>query len=98
MESKYDLRRSTKENYMYMYDKYVRKSIGRMKMSDFNYSILLQFYSNLIRKHGFMPNSLNNIHTLLNPVFEVAVWDKLIATNDCSRVMKTIRKNQRNHH
>ena len=95
MESKYDLRRSTKENYMYMYDKYVRKSIGCMKMSDFNYSILLKYYSGLIRKYGFMPNSLNNIHTLLNPVFEVAVWDKLITTNDCSRVMKTIRKNQK---
>lgn len=93
MESKYSLRKSTRENYLYMYNKYVRGELGRMKIGDINYSILLRFYSRLITKHGFMPNSVSNIHTILNPVFDIAVLDKLILANDCPRVMKTVREN-----
>lgn len=95
MESMYDLRRSTRENYLYMYNKYVREEIGRMKIGDINYSILLNFYTSLITKRGLLPNSVSNVHTLLNPVFDIAVLDKLIPSNDCPRVMKTIRKSSK---
>ena len=95
IESRYDLRRSTRENYLSMYNKHVRETIGRMKIGEINYSILLNFYTRLITEHGFMPNSVSNVHTFLNPVFDIAVLDKLIPTNDCPRVMKAIRKNNK---
>lgn len=92
MESKINLRRSTRQNYLYMYNKYVRDEIGCMKISDINYSVLKQFYNSLIIQRGLQPNTVDALHSVLNPVFETAVWDKLIKTNDCPRVMKTIRQ------
>ena len=40
IRSKIHLKPSTKSNYIYMYDKYVRKTIGRMIIGDINYSVI----------------------------------------------------------
>ncbi len=91
MESKINLRRSTRENYMYIYDKYVRDSVGRMRMCDINYSIIQRLYNEMITKNGFKPNSMESLHTILNPIFDRAVWDNLIESNPCTKAMKEIR-------
>ena len=56
MESKINLRRPTKQNYIYMYDKYVRGTVGQMKMCDINYSIIQRLYNSRLTKYGFKPN------------------------------------------
>ena len=92
IESKINLRRSTKQNYIYMYDKYVRGTVGRMKMCDINYSIIQRLYNDMITKYGFKPNSMESLHTVLNPIFDRAVWDNLIDSNPCPMAMKQIRE------
>lgn len=91
MESKINLRRSTRQNYTYMYDKYVRDTVGRMKMCDIKYSIIQRLYNSMITKKGLKPNSMEILHTILNPIFERAVWDNLIDSNPCPKAMKQIR-------
>lgn len=91
IEGKINLRRSTKQNYIYMYDKYVRDSVGRMKMCEINYSIIQRLYNDMITKYGFKPNSMESLHTVLNPIFDRAVWDNLIDSNPCPMAMKQIR-------
>ena len=92
IESKINLRRSTKQNYIYMYDKYVRDTVGRMKMCDINYSIIQRLYNSMITKYGFKPNSMEALHTVLNPIFNIAVWDNIIESNPCPKAMKQIRE------
>lgn len=92
MDSKINLRRSTRQNYIYMYDKYVRDTVGRMKMCDIKYSIIQCLYNSMITKNGFKPNSMESLHTVLNPIFERAVWDNLIQSNPCPKAMKQIRE------
>lgn len=92
IESKINLRHSTKQNYIYMYDKYVRDTVGRMKMCDIKYSIIQRLYNSMITKYGFKPNSMEVLHTVLNPVFERAVWDSIIESNPCPKAMKQIRE------
>lgn len=92
IESKINLRRSTKQNYIYMYDKYVRNTVGRMKMCDINYSIIQRLYNSMITKYGFRPNSMEALHTVLNPIFNIAVWDNIIESNPCPKAMKQIRE------
>ena len=92
IESKINLRRSTKRNYIYMYDKYVRDTVGQMKMCDIKYSIIQRLYNNMITKYGFQPNSMEALHTVLNPVFERAMWDNIIDSNPCPKAMKQIRE------
>ena len=72
MQNKINLKESTAANYKYMYDNHIRKDVGKLKMCDINASIMQKFYSDLITKKGFQPSSVENIHTILNPVFEKA--------------------------
>lgn len=91
MKSKINLKPSTRQNYVYMYDKYVRPSIGRMEISMINYSMVQEFYNGFITEMGFKPNSMESVHTVMNPVFEAAVADNIIRTNPCLMAMKKIR-------
>lgn len=38
-----------------------------------------------------MPNSIDNIHTIVNPLFDRAVLDNLITKNPCTKAMQEIR-------
>ena len=74
------------------YANHVRKDVGKLKMCDINASKMEKFYSDLITKKGFQPSSVENIHTILNPVFTKAEYDHLIKGNPCYWAMKEIRK------
>lgn len=91
IKSKIGLKPSTKQNYIYMYDRFVRKDIGRMSMGDIQYSIIKNFYIRLIETKGLKPNSMETIHTILNPVFDEAVLDGIVRSNPCCPAMKQIR-------
>ncbi len=92
IESKYELKASTRTNYKYMYNKYVREDIGTRNISSIKFSHIKKFYIHLMRDVGFKPNSLENIHTVLHPVFTIAVRDGLIRTNPTDGVMADIKK------
>lgn len=91
MKNKINIKTSTRSNYIYMYDNYVREKIGNMKIVDINYSVMQDFYNSFIRDLGFMPNSIDNIHTIVNPLFDRAVLDNIIRTNPCTKAMEEIR-------
>ena len=91
IKGKIHLKPSTKQNYIYMYDKYARDTIGKQIMGELNYSVMQRFYNELITVHGFKPNSMEVMHTVLNPIFSDAVADNIIRTNPCPRAMKKIR-------
>ena len=91
IESKCELRESTRSNYIYMYDKHIRNGLGNRMMSDFKYSTILTFYKELIFKKGFQPNSMETIHTVLHPIFTSAVRDGLIRSNPATGAMKEIK-------
>ena len=92
IESKYELKASTRTNYKYMYNKYVREDIGTRNISSIKFSHIKKFYIHLMRDVGFKPNSLENIHTVLHPVITIAVRDGLIRTNPTDGVMADIKK------
>ena len=45
IETKSELRSSTKSNYVYTYNRYVRKGFGKKKITDIKYSDVLFFYN-----------------------------------------------------
>lgn len=89
--NKQELKKSTRSNYKYMYDKYVRNEIGDKRLVDIKYSTIKKYYNSLI-KHGFKPNSMEIIHTILHPIFTIAVRDGYIRTNPTDGVMAEIKK------
>lgn len=92
METKYELKQSTRTNYKYMYKKYVSEGLGQRSIGSIKYSDIKKFYIHLIKEVGFKPNSMEIIHTILHPVFAVAVRDGLIRTNPTEGMMTEIKK------
>ena len=92
ISGKHELKQSTKENYLYMYKKYVSEDIGNKKISAIKYSDIKRYYNSLINEKGFKPNSMETIHTLLHPTFTMAVRDGYIRTNPADGVMAEIKK------
>ena len=89
--TKYDLKPHTKSHYQYMYDHCVRETLGRKNIADIKYSDVKFFYYSLIDS-GIQVNSIDTVHTVLHPTFEMAVRDGVIRNNPSDRVMAEIKK------
>lgn len=89
---KVELKSSTRVNYKYMYNKYVRDDFGTKKLPTIKYSDVKKFYIHLIHDVGFKPNSMETINTILHPIFETALRDGLIRINPTSGAMADIKK------
>lgn len=92
IETKYELKQSTRTNYKYMYKKYVSNSLGLRDIASIRYSDIKKFYIHLIKNIGFKPTSMEIIHTILHPIFTTAVRDGLIRLNPTDGVMAEIKK------
>lgn len=92
IENKPELKQSTRTNYRYMYDKYVRNKIGGMNMSSIKFTTMKKFFNHLIHEVGFKPNSVEIVHTILHPVFTIAVRDGLIRINPTDGIMADLRR------
>ena len=92
MATKTELKASTKTNYCYMFNNYVRDTFGMKKLADVRYSDVKCFYISLINEKNFKPNSMEIIHTLLHPVFTLAVRDGYIRVNPTDGAMAEIKK------
>ena len=73
MSLKTNLRQTTRSNYLYMYDRFVRDTFGKKKIAVIRYSDVLQFYNYLLDKQDLQVNTLESVHTLLHPTFQLAV-------------------------
>ena len=83
---------------MYMYDHYVRDSFGKKKIGEIKYSDVLYFYYHLVNERKLQVNTLETIHTVLHPTFQLAVRDDIIRNNPSHGVMSEIKKKPgRNH-
>ena len=92
MSTKYNLRESTKSNYNYMFDQYVRPEFGKRKIADIKYSDVKFFYYYLLNDKKLQINTLDTVHTVLHPTFSMAVRDDIIRKNPTDGVMAEIKK------
>ncbi len=92
MGTKQNIRRSTRDNYCYMYDRFVRPCFGKKKLSEYKYTDLLVFYNTLIDK-GLKYNTLDNIQTVIYPTFQLAYRDGIIPRNPAEGAKTEIKKN-----
>ncbi|EOS39033.1 hypothetical protein C808_02350 [Lachnospiraceae bacterium M18-1] len=92
MSTKYDLRKTTRSNYNYMYDHFVREGFGERKISEIKYSDVKYFYYYLLNECGLQANTVDTIHTILHPTFQLAVRDEIIRINPSDGVMAEIKK------
>ncbi len=89
---KYDLKATTRANYIYTYDHFVREGFGKRKLASIRYTDVKKYYYDLILERGIKSATLDNIHTQLHPAFQMAVRDGLIRVNPSDGVMAEIKK------
>jgi len=92
MSTKYNLRESTKSSYLYTYDHYVRDTFGKKRIAEIKYSDVLQFYYYLLNETKISLGTLDTVHCLLHPTFQLAVRDEIIRNNPTDGVMKEISR------
>lgn len=92
MSAKYNLRESTRSAYEYTYDHYIRETFGRKRIAEIKYSDVLQFYYYLLNQKEISLGTLDSIHCLLHPTFQLAVRDEIIRKNPTDGAMKEISR------
>src|SRR5574344_370916 len=93
MSTKYNLRATTRSNYIYMYDRFVREEFGNKLLTDVKYTDVKLFYYHLINEKDIAINTLDTIHTVLHPIFDMGVRDDIIRKNPSDGVMAEIKRN-----
>lgn len=88
---KTNLKQNTRSNYMYIYDKFIRDGFGKRNINEIKYSDVKQLYVSLLND-GLQVNTLDNIHTVLHPTFQLAVRDNVIRSNPSDGVMAELKK------
>lgn len=92
ISTKYELKQSTRTNYKYTYDHFVRDGLGKRYITSIVYTDIKKFYMDLIHNRNIKPNSVEVVHTVLNPVFKTAVRNDYIRKNPADGVMGEIKK------
>ncbi|MCF0127928.1 MAG: integrase DNA-binding domain-containing protein, partial [Pseudobutyrivibrio sp.] len=92
MSQKFNLKPTTRGNYMYMYDRFVRDSFGKRKIKEIRYSDCKKFYYSVLEQQQMKAYTLDNINTVLHPAFQMAIRDGLINTNPTDGVMNEIKR------
>ena len=91
---KTDLKSTTVWNYTYTYNYFVREGFGKKKISQVKYSDVIMFYNALIDR-GLNVSTVDNIHTVLHPTFQLAVRDDIIRKNPTDNALSEIKRNNK---
>ena len=69
------LKNNTFENYKYMYETFVRNQIGSKTVSSLKKTDIKRFYNYLADERHLKPATIDNIHTVLHQILDMAVDD-----------------------
>ena len=89
---KKNLKDNTKQNYIYMYQQFVSPDFGKKKIGMLKKSDVRKFYNTLVDERGLKINTLDNIHTVLHPVLELAIEDGYLRNNPSDNVLREIKQ------
>lgn len=86
-KDKNTLKQTTKGNYMYMYEHFVKEEFGWRKLKEIRKSDVRRFYNSLLDAKCMKVNTLDSIHTVVHQLFNLAVDDLYIRINPSDGVM-----------
>lgn len=92
VELKKGLKDNTFQNYQYMYNQFVYSDLGRMKVAQIKKSDIRRYYNKLADERRLKIATIDNIHTVLHQVLELAVEDNYIRTNPSDNALKELKQ------
>lgn len=92
LEYKRGLKRNTESHYIWMYDTYVSCNFGKRYIKDIRKSDVRIFYNYLYEKVNLSLSTIENIHTVMRQIFDLAVDDEIIIKNPCDNILKDMKR------
>ena len=89
------LKANTFQNYKYMYELFVEESFGQRKLNTIKKSDVRAFYNYLMENRGIKLATVDNIHTVLHQVFDLAVEDEYLRNNPSDNALKELKRAHR---
>ena len=88
------IRDHTFQNYTYMYTTFVYPSFGKNRLNRIKKSDVRKFYNYLFDERALSLATIDNIHTVVHQVFDLAVEDDYIRNNPSDQALKELRLSQ----
>ena len=86
------LKDNTYQNYCYMYTQFVAEDIGKFLIRNLKRSDIKRFYNKLVDERGLKIATIDNIHTVLHQVLELAVEDNYVRNNVSDNLLKELKQ------
>lgn len=86
------LKDNTFQNYKYMYNQFVAPDFGKNRISKVKRSDVKRFYNMLADERDLKIATIDNIHTVLHQVFQMAVDDEYIRNNPSDNMLKELKQ------
>lgn len=86
------LKDNTFQNYIYLYDTFVRDVIGDRRITTIKKSDIKKYYNYLVDERHLKLNTVDGIHNVLHQVFQIAVDDDYIRHNPTDKVLGEMKR------
>lgn len=92
VQLKKGLKDNTFQNYKYMYEQFVRDDIGKQKVVTLKRSDIRRYYNRLIDERALKIATVDNVHTVLHQVLDIAVEDGYLRNNISDNALKELKQ------
>lgn len=92
VQLKRGLKDNTFQNYMYLYDMFIKPLIGNKRVTSLLKSDIKRFYNTLVDERGLSISTVDSVHTVLHQVLGMAVDDHYIRHNPSDNVLKELKQ------
>lgn len=96
-ELKRGVRDNTYSNYCYLYDAYVKDSIGNAYIASLKKSDIKRFFNHLADERRLKIGTIDGVHTVLHQVFQLAADDEWISSNPADGAIKELMRARNIH-
>ena len=91
LETKRGIKDSTMQNYQYMYDQFVKPIFGQNRLRNIKRSDVRRFYISLLEDKILKIATLDNVHSVLHQVLQIAVDDDIIRKNPADNMVREMK-------
>ena len=92
VDLKKGLKDNTFQNYQYMYNQFVYPDFGQSKVVKLKRSDVRRFYNMLADERMLKISTIDNIHTVLHQVLDLAVEDEYLRNNPSANALKELKQ------
>ncbi len=86
------LKDNTFQNYLYLYSMFIKPMLGTRRISTLIKVDIKRFYNTLVDERGLAIATVDNIHTVLHQILDMAVDNLFIRQNPANNVLKELKQ------